>query len=258
MTSQTLLFDMDDTLIHCNKYFQDVIDRFSEQMSEWFLAGGLEGLDPETIKAKQLEIDIAGVTQKGFVETHFPESLVDTYRYFCELYGIPQHSLHVDKLFRLGQSVYAMKVEPYPYMKEALQQLVDDGHELHLYTGGVPSIQQDKIAAAGLEPFFEDRIFIRQHKNTEALRQILHDSGFDRSRTWMIGNSMRTDVLPALENGIHSIYLPAQLEWQFNVVEIKVKPVGAYLQLNSLRELRSAIRDYLQQLEGGGYPAQLV
>ncbi|WP_010270432.1 HAD family hydrolase [Paenibacillus senegalensis] len=253
MTPQILLFDMDDTLIHCNKYFQRIIDRFSEQMSEWFSA---EGLDSEAVKAKQLEIDIEGVTRKGFVENHFPESLVDTYRYFCDYYGTPQHSARIDGLFRLGRTVYDMKVEPYPYMQETLQNLTRDGHELYLYTGGVPSIQQDKIAAAGLETFFEDRIFIRQHKNTEALQQILQDTGFDRSRTWMIGNSMRTDVLPALENGIHSIYLPAQLEWQFNVVEIKVKPAGAYLQLSSLRELQPAIRSYTQQLEDSAKPVQ--
>lgn len=247
MTSQILLFDMDDTLIHCNKYFQQVIDRFTGRMTDWFAA---EGIDPEAVKAKQLEIDIEGVTQQGFVETHFPESLVDTYRFFCSEYGVAEQSKRVDELAQLGRSVYQMEAEPYPHMKETLHRLSRDGHELHLYTGGVPSIQQGKISAAGLEPFFQDRIFIRQHKNTEALQQILDSRGFERNRTWMIGNSMRTDVLPALENGIHSIYVPAQMEWQFNVVDIKIKPVGAYLQLGSLRELRPAIQHYLQHNNG--------
>lgn len=242
MNHQTLLFDMDDTLIHCNKYFQQIIDNFAEQMEDWF---SFVGLKAEEIKQKQLEIDISGVTLHGFVETHFPESLVETYLYFSDLFGRKPQAADKDWMVRIGRSVYEVEVEPYPYMKETLQELENDGHRLYLYTGGVPAIQQRKIEAAGLERFFGERIFIRQHKNTQELDKILRSADFDRKNTWMIGNSMRTDVLPALENGIHSIYLPAVNEWQFNVVDVYAKPLGAYFTLNSLREIKRAIAGYV-------------
>ncbi|GIP35865.1 HAD family hydrolase [Paenibacillus sp. J2TS4] len=241
MTKQTLLFDLDDTLIHCNKYFQSIIDQFADQLELWFKDYGLAA---EEIKQKQLEIDISGVTRNGFTDEHFPQSLVDTYSHFAAVYGRLSSPKEMDWLRELGWSVYDQEAEPYPYMQETLAELQTDGHLLCLYTGGVPAIQQKKVKQVGIGPFFENRMFVRQHKNTEALNGILKSSQFDRKQTWMIGNSMRTDVLPALEAGIHSIYLPAPNDWSFNVVEVETKPQGAFLTLSSLREIRYAIQEY--------------
>lgn len=241
MTKQTLLFDLDDTLIHCNKYFQGVIDHFAEQLALWFAEYRL-GIDE--IKQKQLDIDISGVTQFGFTLEHFPQSLVDTYLHFAAVYGRPVSGRETAWLKDLGWSVYDQDAEPYPYMTETLEELRTDGHQLCLYTGGVPAVQQKKVKKAGLEAFFENRMFVRRHKNTEALDEILKSGPFDRKRTWMIGNSIRTDVLPALENGIHSIYLPSPNDWEFNLVEVNAEPQGAFLTLSSLKEIRYAIREY--------------
>jgi len=242
MKPQLILFDMDDTLSHCNIYFDMVIDQFSDQLTTWFAA---HKLTAEAVKDKQYEIDSQGVTQQGFTEEHFPLSLVDTYRYFSQMTGRSEDEREIADLFQLGRSVYDRNVEPYPDMAETLTRLHEEGHQLFLYTGGVEAIQKRKVESLKLGDFFGDRIFIRRHKNSEALEAILNEHRFDRTRTWMIGNSLRTDIVPALERGIKAIYVPAIAEWDYNIVELPVKPEGAYFTAPTLKEVPDTIGNYL-------------
>src|SRR5690606_25798300 len=144
-------------------------------------------------------------------------------------------------------SVYEHETEPYPHMEQTLDALAEAGHELHLYTGGEILIQRKKIERMGLERYFGSRIYIRQLKNIDALEQILSGNAFDRDRTWMIGNSIRTDVVPALTAGIHAIHMRTLQEWHYNVVQIDVQPKGAFLTLDELRDVPPAIQTFLQK-----------
>jgi putative hydrolase of the HAD superfamily len=252
---QTLFFDLDDTLIHCNKYFNHILDQFADEMTTWF---GSSGLTRPQIVAKHTEFDIAGVQVFGFKSEHFPQSFVDTYRYFSSLTGRSTSPLEEEQLWKLGISVYELEVEPYPHMEETLEHLVREGHDLHLYTGGELTIQQNKIERLQLQRYFGEQIYVRQHKNTEALEQILSDGGFDRTHTWMIGNSVRTDVVPALQCGLHAVYLKHEGEWTYNLVPIEVQPTGAFLTLQSLSEVPSAIGKYLFRTADFGFYQQQI
>lgn len=239
---QRILFDLDDTLIYCNKYFHFILDQFADEMSMWYATAGVSR---DQIMSKQSEIDVARVQIDGFKSEHFPQSFVDTYRYFAQMTGRTPSVYEEEKLWKLGHSVYELQVEPYPMMEETLFSLAESGHELHLYTGGDHAIQHRKIDSLKLERYFGDRIYVRMHKNTTALEQILSEGGFDRATTWMIGNSVRTDVLPALQCGIHAVYLKQDGEWTYNVVPIDATPRGAFLTLNALPEVPPAIRGFL-------------
>jgi len=241
---QTIFFDLDDTLIHCNRYFYYIIDQFASLMEDMFRPFGLTA---DAVREKQTEIDIAGVQVVGFQSDHFPHSFVETYRYFADSFGRPRSKLEEESIWKLGVSVYELDTEPYPHMEETLSALSERGHELHLYTGGEPLIQRKKIDRFSLDRYFGDRIYVRRHKNVEALEGILRDVGVDRSRTWMIGNSIRTDVVPALTAGIHAIHMQAETEWAYNIVGIDVEPKGAFLRLNGLSEVPPAIEEYVLQ-----------
>ena len=162
---QQIIFDLDDTLIYCNKYFELILGQFADLVSEWF--SGYQ-LSIKEIRDKQIEIDVAGVQQIGFASQHFPESLIDTYRYFCQHFGERREELKEKQLMRLGLSVYEQSVEPYPGMVDTLDFLQRQQHELYLYTGGETVIQQRKIEQMKLADYFQDRIFIRQHKNIDS------------------------------------------------------------------------------------------
>ncbi|SFE58232.1 putative hydrolase of the HAD superfamily [Paenibacillus algorifonticola] len=242
---QHIMFDLDDTLIHCNKYFYLVISQFVDAMTTWF--AGYEDVTANAVRDKQTEIDIAGIAVLGFKSEHFPQSFVDSYAYFSDVTGRKRSTVEQDFLWKLGLSVYEHDTEPYPNMEETLYSLANQGHELHLYTGGEQLIQTRKIDQLNLSKYFNNRIYIRQHKTNEALEDILAETALDRARTWMVGNSIRTDVVPALTAGIHAIHMRKDAEWQYNVVNIEVEPKGAFFTLNDLVEVPEAIYGYINR-----------
>jgi putative hydrolase of the HAD superfamily len=238
---QTILFDLDDTLVHCNKFFDLVLEQFADCMVTWFSSYHLQS---EQIKQRQLELDLVGVQIHGFVPERFPASLVETYHSFCDEFGQIRVPSDEEFLYKLGHSVYSFKVEPYPDMHETLTTLQESGHYLYLYTGGDPSIQMRKVMDAGLEAYFGEKLFITLHKTTEFMAALIQENGFDRHNTWMIGNSLRTDVVPALANGINAIFIPVERDWKYNQVEIDIQPQGAFLKVPSLKQVPSEIWTY--------------
>ena len=244
MEKQTLLLDLDDTLVHCNKYFERVISQFADFMMKYFEEFGIRR---EEIIAIQSELDTQALASHGFIKEHFPESFIGTYLHFCRLSGKTPQKHEQDLLYELGWSVYEQEFEPFPGVEETLERLNEDGHNLFLYTGGDPDIQQRKINKWGLNRYFENRILIRRHKNTPTMENIIREFRFDRKRTWMVGNSLRTDILPALETGIHAVHIPAPCEWSYNIVDIPVESKGFFLTLSSLEELPHAVSRYTRQ-----------
>jgi putative hydrolase of the HAD superfamily len=241
---QHILFDLDDTLVYCNKYFNLVLGEFFENMQQWFDG---HALTTQQIREKQLEIDVTGVNKVGFASHHFPQSLIDTYRYFSRKYERATSTKEETYLSKLGMSVYTQDVEPYPHMVETLEELKSAGHSLYLYTGGETVIQQRKIDQMKLSIYFDDRIYIRQHKNIEALEGILSKGPFDRRATWMIGNSLRTDIMPAVNAGIHSIYIKQPNEWQYNIVELQPNPETSMYTITALEEVPKVIHEDIKQ-----------
>lgn len=241
MQKQNILFNLDDTLSYCNRYFNQVIDEFADQMMAWF-----DSTTEKDIKQKQLQLDVAAISEHGLKSDRFPESFVGTYNYYCDLTGREKKKDEIQYLRELGFKVFKIPVEPIPYMNETLQRLKEEGHELYLHTGGDEANQRRKITQLELTTYFEHRIFISEHKDTTALSDILKTIKADPNVTWMVGNSLRTDIVPALEMDIHAIYIPAESEWQYNIVEVNVKHSSAFLTVDSLQEVPDVIDKRIQ------------
>ncbi len=237
-----LMFDLDDTLIHCNIYFDQVIDRFVDLMEQWFTNNVIPR---EEIKKTQLEFDLAGIQSKGFKAERFPESFLETYEFYCHLTGRSTRTEEQSSLWRLGYSVYDSDFRLYPHVFQTLNQLQREGHVLHLYTGGDSKIQRKKVEKVNLAPFFHNRIFVAQHKNSEALEAILREHDIHRESSWMIGNSYRTDIIPALECEIGAIYIPPISSWAFDQVPIPSLDHKRLLHATSIRNMPRVLNDYL-------------
>ncbi|ULT59515.1 HAD family hydrolase [Neobacillus drentensis] len=241
MQKQNILFNLDDTLSYCNRYFNLVIDEFADQMMTWF-----KSITEEDIKQKQLQLDVAAISVHGLKSDRFPESFVGTYKYYCDLTGREKKKDEIQYLRELGFKVFEIPVEPIPYMNETLQRLKEEGHELYLHTGGDEPNQHRKITQLELTTYFEHRIFISEHKDTTALSDILKTIKADPNVTWMVGNSLRTDIVPALETGIHAIYIPAETEWKYNLVEVNVEHSSLFITVDSLQEVPNVIYKSIQ------------
>jgi putative hydrolase of the HAD superfamily len=101
MNQQTLILDLDDTLIHCNKYFTQAKSEFVKKVKEWIITPS-----EEEIMQKLLEIDLKSVEIHGFLSEKFPESLVATYFYFCQKYGKGIKASEIEHVRKIGRSVF--------------------------------------------------------------------------------------------------------------------------------------------------------
>jgi len=240
MNQQTLILDLDDTLIHCNKYFEQAKNEFVKKIKKWVKAPS-----EEEIKQKQLEIDLKGVEIYGLLSEKFTESLVATYFYFCQKYGKRIKADEIEQVRKIGTSVFEREVEPFPHMYDVLNKLQEDGHQLYLFTGGDVKNQTRKILQLGLGAYFDDRVFISQHKNNKALQRVLNKIPANKNSIWMIGNSLKTDIMPALELGINAIHIPSEIEWSYNIVDIDIEQKGTFAELPSLLDLPVFFREYV-------------
>jgi putative hydrolase of the HAD superfamily len=240
MNQQTLILDLDDTLIHCNKYFTQAKSKFVKKMKEWMITPS-----EEEIMQKQLEIDLKSVEIHGLLSEKFPESLVATYFYFCQKYSKGIKAAEIEHVRTIGRDVFEKEVEPFPYMYDVLNKLQEDGHHLYLFTGGDVKNQTRKISQLGLEHYFEDRVYISQHKNSKALQKVINKISANKNSIWMIGNSLKTDIKPAIELGINAIHIPSEIEWSYNIVDIDMEQKSTFAELTSLLDLPVFFREYV-------------
>lgn len=232
---QTIIFDLDDTLIHCNKYFHKAVDAFCSNMNNWFSKYNIGLLE---IKSKQQEIDIERVIREGFADTHFSTSLIDTYCYFSKETGRNKDKKEEQWINEIGESAYEKDLECYPSMIDVLNCLKEQGHNLYLYTAGNPIIQKRKIERVNIGDYFEERIFVTPHKNAQVLEGIIKKERLDKQNTWMIGNSMKSDIMPAVEAGIKAIYIPGLFEWSYDNVVLKDEHLSSFKTVESLKCLK--------------------
>ncbi|ULT59648.1 HAD family hydrolase [Neobacillus drentensis] len=240
MNQQTLIFDLDDTLIRSNKYFKRAENEFVKQLKEWF-----EQVPIEEIKEKHNEYHLNYLEKYGLHSSKYPETLEATYMHFCKKYKKELRINEIKLIHEMGQSLFKIKVEPLPHMYKVLKKLKADHHQLFLYTGGDIENQCRKITQLDLEPFFEEGIFIFENKNKMALQKVLNKICAEKNSTWMIGNSLRTDIKQAIDLGINAIYIPSTIEWSYNILDTKIKPQGTLAELPSLLELPEFLRDHI-------------
>ena len=221
-TEQTLIFDADDTLWECNKYFEDVIHRFVD-----FLHA--EHLGREEIRAV---LDTFERTN-GYGARAFARSLVETYRELAKDNNPGDEAM----IERLGLSILDERMETITGVTETLAAL-SPRHTLLLFTKGDEEEQQLKISRSPLAEQFAAHI-ICHDKTPATYRDIVDSFGLAPAETWMIGNSLRSDIQPALEAGINAIYIPNPHTWHMEHVELMhdVDWPGTYLQLERFADL---------------------
>ena len=97
MQKQNIIFNLDDTLIECNKYFHLVNEQYAALMKEWF-----PGIPADTVRAKQVEYDLAVVDKNGLTVDHVPQSFMSAYGFFCKETGRTPREEEVNRLEKLG------------------------------------------------------------------------------------------------------------------------------------------------------------
>jgi len=123
-----------------------------------------------------------------------------------------------DAVWEIGQAVIEYPIVLLDGVAETLARL--SGHcRLLLLTKGDQKAQESKLARSGLGHLF-DGMHIVPEKDAEVIRRLLAHYGLEPEQTWMVGNSPRSDINPALEAGIGAIYVPHPDTWKLELEEI--------------------------------------
>jgi putative hydrolase of the HAD superfamily len=223
---QFLLIDGDDTLWENNVYFEQAIEGFIDFLDHSTMTRG-------QVRAALDEIERMNVQVHGYGSASFTKNLRQTYERLAERDLQPQDIEHV---VQLGQQITSQPIRLLPEVAETLGYLASR-HDLMLLTKGHPEEQRLKIERSGLEAFFTATAVVHE-KAEETYRAIVYDRHLDPARTWMIGNSPRSDINPALQAGLNAVFIPHEHTWRLEKEEV-VPADGRLLKLQRFAELRA-------------------
>ena len=222
---QVLIFDADDTLWENNVIFERVIDDFVAWLAH-------PSLDPAEIRRILAEIEEANIVAHGYGSTVFLRSLTDCFNHLMDRGVGPADEAQMQ---RFRDAFAGGRVELIAEVTAVLDELAER-HELYLMTKGVPDEQQRKIDASGLAGHFR-AIDIVAAKDPRTYRDLVRRRGFDPGRTWMIGNSPKSDIIAAREAGIRAVFIPNANTWAHEHADLDPADAGI-LRLGAFADLR--------------------
>ncbi|MEV1333639.1 HAD family hydrolase [Micromonospora costi] len=199
--AQVLIFDADDTLWENNVVFERVIDDFLSWLDH-------PTLDRREIRAILDDIERANAVVHGYGSKVFLRSLGECLERLRERPATDAERSEID---RLAVALVEHRIELMPGVAEALDELAGR-HELLLLTKGDREEQQRKLDASGLLHHFRAAHIVPE-KDADTYRWLAREHGFDPAAAWMIGNSPRSDILPARAAGMQAVFIPNQNTW---------------------------------------------
>jgi len=222
---QALLIDADDTLWENNIYFERAFEEFTS-----FLAHS--SLTPLEIRALLDEIELANIKTHGYGARNFARNLCQCYERLAERDIAPND---LDIIMGLAENIISQPLEILPGVPETLEYLAAR-HDLTLFTKGHPEEQKLKVDASGLAIYFGHTAIVKE-KDAASYHDIVEKRKFDPARTWMIGNSPKSDINPALEAGLNAVFVPHDRTWHLERTELRNGP-GRFLQAERFSDLR--------------------
>jgi putative hydrolase of the HAD superfamily len=207
----TLIVDADDTLWENNIYYEQCIAAFTELMVD-------QGHGQEETARTMEAVERERIPQVGYAPEEFARSLVIAYQRLCESHGQPIKDEVSDAVWEIGRAIIGYPIVLLEGVAETLARL-SDRCRLLLLTKGDQEVQESKLARSGLGHLF-DGVHIVPEKDAEVIRGLLAHYGLRPEQTWVVGNSPRSDINPALEAGVGAIYVPHPNTWKLELEEI--------------------------------------
>jgi putative hydrolase of the HAD superfamily len=220
---QHLLIDADDTLWENNIYFERATHDFIAFLNH-------SQLSHEQV---QVIIDEAERTGFGYGSASYTKVLVQVYRQLAE--GEIQDE-DIAQVQRFGEGIRAHPIELLEGVRETLEYL-SPRHTLLLLTKGDVDEQQFKVDQSGVKDFFEQVIVVNE-KNVATYHHVRDQLALDPSSTWMIGNSPRSDINPAMAAGLNAVFVPHPHTWHLEHEEVMPTGAGRLLTLQRFSQLR--------------------
>ena len=226
MARQTLLIDADDTLWENNIFFERAIDHFVSRLEHL-------GYTPDYIRHILNETERRNIRQHGYGVKSFRRSLEETY---LKLAG---SSARREILKEIEQVALELESTP-PHILDGVPETLAylaKRHRLILFTKGEQAEQAGKVERSGLHPYFE-AIEIVIEKDAGTYERMIEQFKIVKSNGWMVGNSPRSDINPALQAGLNAVFIPYSATWELEKTEVE-GGTGKLLIVSTFRALRA-------------------
>jgi putative hydrolase of the HAD superfamily len=225
-SGQTLLIDADDTLWENNVYFERAIAAFIGYLNH-------HTYSPSEVRKTLNEVERETILAHGYGLTSFTRSLVTCFERLSSS-EVTEEKRH--RVISLAQTIANQEIELLPGVEETLTDL-SSRHRLILMTKGNHAEQADKLARSGLAPHFSS-VEIVPEKDPETYRSLIVRHDLEPNSSWMIGNSPKSDINPALAAGLNAVFLFHRDTWVLEHAEMSAVPAGRQLlELDSFSKL---------------------
>jgi putative hydrolase of the HAD superfamily len=221
----TLIFDADDTLWENNIYFERAFDRFVDFLDHSHLTG------PQ-IREVLNEIELVNAKIHGYGSINFGRNLQQAYQHLAQREIAPDD---LNTVMAFAEEILLQPIEMIAGVEQTLEEL-SQRHDLALFTKGHPDEQRMKVDRSGLSRFFGHTGIVKE-KDPEAYTRLVAEQGFDKAQSWMIGNSPKSDINPALEIGLGAVLVPHERTWVLERCEIQTPPGARFLTVGRFSDL---------------------
>lgn len=223
-----LAFDADDTLWHNETVFRLTEKRFAKALSAY--------AQPDHLMERLLEAERRNLAFYGYGIKGFTLSMIET---ALEITDNRAPAEMIAEILGYAKEMIAHPVKTLPRVRETLEEL-RERYRLIVITKGDLFDQERKLAQSGLGELFSG-VEIVSEKNCSTYQRIFAKHAVAPQDALMVGNSLKSDILPALEAGSWAVYIPHDLTWALERAE---EPIGRsrFRKLTSLGDLKTLLR----------------
>ncbi len=215
--AQTLLIDADDTLWENNVYFERAIAKFISFLNH-------REYSSEMVRLVLNDVERDCIVKHGYGLHSFAHALVETFEKLSVDPVTP--GLH-ERIRSFAHQIAGHPIEVLRDVPETLQYL-GERHHLILMTKGNPTEQSGKVERSGLKEYFS-AVEIVAEKDESTYRSAIAKYALAADATWMVGNSPKSDINPALAAGLHAVFIPHSNTWILEHEEVAAAPASQRL-----------------------------
>jgi len=228
-----LIFDLDDTLLDTSDLYWRARTAFVEKVAK-------EGFDNQLIIDEFEKIDTKNTQEFGFSPHRYGKSMTETYLLLCSRFN---HKVQQKTLTFLNDVCSRIVVDTVPEILEGAIELLEWAYRkfyLVVLTRGEVNVQHRKLQESKLIKYFGE-IYVVPYKNLQVFQYTLAKTGFEPQKTWVIGDSIKSDINPGILVGAKCIlynYKHHSYSW---IQEHDSEPIGKFYKVNKLMEIKSLL-----------------
>jgi putative hydrolase of the HAD superfamily len=237
-----IAFDADDTLWHNEFLYTQVQDKLKILLANY--------VDSETVEQRLYETEMRNLKYYGYGIKSFTLSMIET---AIALTKGKIQGAEVQQIIDFGREMLTAEVQLLEHAKETLSKLAQS-YELMVITKGDLLDQKSKLSRSYLSDYFQ-YVEVVSDKTQQTYETLLAKHGIKPQRFLMVGNSLKSDILPVLALGGHAVYVPYQTTWVHEIVDSPLVEHDGYYELEHIGQLPGLVEE-LSKLTASFPPRQ--